>query len=269
MKIAYITRIKHEEKLIFNNLIYYYNIGIRDFYIIHNLSNDETRQEVNRFETLKKDARIVRIEDYNTGYMQAEFFNQASEQAFRDGCNWILPIDADEILKIPNGLTIQECIQPHDRHKYGYIKCKWIDYQPSIKDDDSDTNFFIRWKYREQTPRPQSKVFVKWCDGMKWGDGHHLIISKRNHIADATKLFYAHFPNREFEQMKSKRINIGKTFIEKYGYDSDKPQITDYKRWEKEGDQYFIDAWKELLEKRKNSLDSYIYDPIDPKLFIA
>lgn len=267
MKIAYVTRIKNEERLIYFNLKYYYNIGIRNFYIIHNLSNDETRNLVNKFEQNHPDCIVNRIEDKNTKHMQNEFFNNVSDMAFNDGCKWIIPIDADEILKIPSGMTIQDCLKPHDKHEYGYIKCQWIDYQPTNFDDDNDINFFTKWKYREGQARPQSKIIVKWTNGMKWGDGHHLVIAKGNKIIDAKKMFYAHFPNRELEQIIWKRLNIGRAFIEKYGYDSEKPQIQEYKRWEKEGDQYFVNVWNKLLKKRKDNINNYLYDPIDPLMF--
>ena len=45
MKIAYLTQIKNEEKLIYNNLLYHYNLGIRAFFVCFNNSNEETRKK--------------------------------------------------------------------------------------------------------------------------------------------------------------------------------------------------------------------------------
>jgi len=267
MKPAYITCIKDEEKLIFYNLIYYYNIGIRDFYIMYNNSNEATKKQVEKFDILKTDARVFYHHDSDIAYRQPDRFKMMSEQAFSNGCDWIIPIDADEIIKIKNYNTIQDylsCFEPID---FGYINCRWIDYQETEKDDKTDDNIFTRWKYRNPAPRPQSKIIVKWSPGMRYGDGHHILVTKRKKIAETKILYFGHFPNRSYEQIKDKMITIGKAFIPVFGMNSTRPQVKKYRDFLKWGDMVFKDAWKKIQESRKNNFKNFVFDPIDSELF--
>lgn len=267
-KVCLIIRIKDEERLIYYNLIYHYNLGIRNFYVIFNNSNTETIKEVERFKNYKKDIIFFPIYEENTSYNQAEMFNKTSNQAFENGHNWIVPLDADELVFLKK-TNLKALTEKYKEFEYGYINFRWVDYQATEKDDMADPNFFTRWKYREPQCRPPSKIIVKWSLGNTWGDGHHLITAKRNLLEEfpMDQGFYAHFVNREYEQIKNKRIRIGEAFIEKYGAESEKPQIQEYKRWVAEGDKYFTDVWDKLCLYRKNYFEKFIYDPINPALF--
>lgn len=262
MKIAYITQIRNEENLIFNNLLYHYNIGIRDFFIIFNRSNPETWAEVNRFSNAFKDHYITTMMDMSTEYNQPEAFNNLSDMIYSRGYKWVIPVDADELLVIPKGKTIQDCLRIHDEREYGYIRCEWYDYHP--KDTQLVSNYFTDWKYRENTPRKAGKCIVKWVSGMKWGDGHHLIITQRKKIADAQKLYYAHFPNRTLEQFVDKKINIGNAFIEKYGPESTKPQVVQLQKF-REDPEFFKKQYLDIMRFRRTA--DLVYDPISPELF--
>jgi len=157
MKPAYITCIKDEEDLIFYNLIYHYNIGIRDFYIIFNNSNSETRKQVNKFSILKFDANVYTENDNDIAYLQAIRLKRLADMAYNNGCDWIIPIDADEILKINIYKNIQEYLKNFNNHKYGYINCRWFDYHNHILTNIKN-NYFVEWRYREMNPRPQARL---------------------------------------------------------------------------------------------------------------
>ncbi len=51
---AYLTAIKDDDDIIYDNLNYYYNIGIRDFFIMLHCSDEKTVNEIKRFESDKK-----------------------------------------------------------------------------------------------------------------------------------------------------------------------------------------------------------------------
>lgn len=266
-KIAYITRIKDEEQLMYNNLKYYYNMGIRNFYITFNNSNKETENIVNRFNDVHPESKLFIFFESNTEYNQIEQFNFMSTEAFKNGHTWHVPVDADELLVLKNE-TLQELIKRHDVAEYGYINFRWVDYIPTKK----HKNYFLSCEYRYPKGRPQSKIIVKWCDGMRYGHGHHLVVSKRKLLEEYTikKGFMAHYANRNKEQIKKKRIRIGEAFIEKYGYDmksTNMGQVEEYKQWKKEGDVYFDRVWHNICEQRKK-LDNFVYDPLDENMFI-
>lgn len=261
--IAYLTRIKDEEDLIYYNLKYHYNIGIRNFYITFNNSNEKTISEVKKFFNENADANLFEYHETNTSYMQAEQFNLMSDEAFKHGHKWCIPIDADELLVLKN-ITLIDFIKKYDKSEYGFINFRWFDHHGS----KPDKNFFEEWEYREKNHRQPSKIIYKWSPGCKMGDGHHLLIAKRNKITEIPpeQGYFAHFPNRSLKQIKKKRIRIGEAFIEKYGYESNKPQIQEYKMWEFEGDGYFMRVWAKIHARRENK-SNFIHDPIPKELF--
>ena len=191
-----------------------------------------------------------------------------SDCAYLEGFKWQIPIDADELFVLKN-IELRDFIKKYDDNEYGFINFRWIDFHPTEKDDISNPNYFNRWKYKQLSPRGPSKIIYKWSPGNLLGDGHNLLIAKRHQIAEINpeQGFYAHFANRGKEQIKKKRIRIGEAFVEKYGIDSDKTQILEYKEWQEQGDIYFDQVWDNLCSKRIKQFQNLIYDPINPELF--
>lgn len=266
MRPAYLTSIKNEEKLIGYNLQYYYNIGIRDFYITFNCTEDNSEKIVDDFCKKYNDITVWKFTDNDPTYNLIERLNYMADLAYTHGCDWMIPVDADEILKL-NTYNLLESLLPHEKQEYGYIVCRWCDYVSLPSDDQTDENYFSRWTHREARSRPQSKIIAKWHPGMRWGTGHHLVISMRKKIAIAHKMFVAHFPNREYEQLKNKMITIGKAFILKYGENSETLQVKQYKEYLEKGEQYFIDLWKKLETGREKRKNQFICDPIPKEMF--
>ncbi len=269
-KVAYLTRIKDEELLIPYQLLYYYNMGIRNFYITFNNSNAETKKAVNDFALNKKGVKIFEFYEESEAYNQVEMFDEMSDLAYENGHVWQIPSDADEFLVLKKE-SLEKLLKKYDTYDYGFIKFKWVDYMRTHLDDCNDPNYFTMCKYREPHARPQGKIIYKWSPGCKHGHGNHLLIAKRVKM-DEFGLdygFFAHFANRFFEQVRKKRIRIGEAFILKYGEDCEKPQVKQYREWQEKGEQYFIDEWERICNERKEHFPRYVYDPIDPKMFIA
>ena len=264
MKPAYITRIKNEEDLIYYNLLYHYNIGFRDFYVVFNDSNEATRELVHKFKAEKQVFLHVH-ENPGIAYQQPPMLNKMSQLAYENGCDWIIPVNADEIIHLTEHKTIQEFLEIYNDTDCGHVTCEWIDYHP-YKSDNNDPNYFTSWKYRDSVRNGPVKLIIKWHPDMQWGDGHHLVFGVLKDLGLAGNMFYAHFPNRSKEQLRTKIINIGKSFIEQFGSKSGKPQVKMFKNYEKKGDIYFNEIWDRVSEKRKNI--DYIYDPLSTELFL-
>jgi hypothetical protein len=267
-KVCYLTRIFNEERLIGYQLQYYYNLGIRNFYITFNNSNIETIRQVDKFLDKNPDANCCSFFESNTAYRQIEVFDDMSNRAYDMGHVWQIPSDADELLVL-KGISLEDFIKKYDNNEFGYINFRWIDYMPTHLDDQNDPNFFTRWQYREPASRPPTKIIYKWHPLCKHGHGNHLLIAHRRELDEIHPSlgFYAHFVNREKEQIKKKRIRIGEAFSETYGPDSEKPQVKEYREWQKRGDVYFDEVWKNLCQEREQNFSRYIHDPIKKELF--
>lgn len=265
MKVAYLTCIKDEEELIYYNLIYYYNVGIRDFYIMFNNSNQETINQVERFKKEKTDCRCHIEYDSDYAFRQPIRFTKLANFAYEEGCDWMISIDADEIVQLPKHTNIQDALLQYDNNEFGFIVCNWIDYQATSKDNFDDINYFTKWKYRNANKRPVSKVIVKWHPDMKFGDGHHLVTSKRKDLGRSTDMIYAHFPCRTYKQYKNKIEVIAKAFILAFGEESKRPQIAHYHAYSKKGEAWFQEKWERIEKYRQTG--KFIYDPLNEKLF--
>lgn len=275
MKVAYLTRIRNEEYLIYYNLLYYYNLGIKDFYLIFNNSNQETRNEVERFKKNYPDIFFYTEDDFGIGYNQDVGFNILANHAFQNGCTWMIPVDADEIIRLYNHETIQDFLAEYDHFKYGYIELFWVNFYPdpetNIAGEFTHGNIFTEWKHRWSKPMQASKTILKWTAGMHIGYGHHLITTKRTAISirDKENIICAHFPNRSLLQLAIKIIIIGKAFIERFGENATNAQIVNYKKYLDRGDTYFQELWDKVLRERQNikKANEYIFDPIPEKYF--
>lgn len=264
MKPAYITCIKNEEDLIYKNMLYYYNLGIRDYYIMFNNSNDETTSEVHKFEK-DYNVSIIRFFDTDIAYRQPERFGMMSNAAYNNGCDWIIPVDSDEIMVLTRHNTIQEYLNCFEPTKPGYIQLRWIDYQPGDFSGDI-TNYFTDWEYRDPIQRQTGKIIVKWDKGMAWGDGHHLLTKGRHRIEVSTIAYYAHFPNRSYKQLKKKVYTIGKAFIETFGEDSERTQVQTYHKLQ-EDPTHFDRIWEKICRNRDKNKADLVYDPINKDFF--
>ena len=89
--------VKDESDIIEYQIAYYYNIGIRDFYIIDNNSTDGTYEILCDIGKRIK-GNFVLISDKDVAYWQYQRINRLCQLAIQDGCTHVLPVDADELL---------------------------------------------------------------------------------------------------------------------------------------------------------------------------
>lgn len=272
MKLAYVSCIGQEDELIGYNLIYYYNLGIREFYIMFNNSGKTTQRIVDKFLRSKPDIYYRLFVDKDPSYKQRERLTMMANAAYNHGCDWIIPIDTDEIIKLTGYSQLITLLKEYDSHEYVTLKCTWTDYMATSMDysiTPKEKNYFILVKYKEDHPRPQSKIIVKWKQGMKFGFGHHCLDTIKDNIIEIPSniLDFAHFADRNKKQFIQKRKQIGLAFISEFGRNSKHRQVVEYKTDIEDG-VYFKNRWESLCQDRKDNFDRYIYDPIDEDLFL-
>lgn len=269
--IAYLTRIKDEPELIYWNLLYHYNIGIRNFYIMFNRSGNETRELVEKFVSEYSDIQYFPFEDNATAYMQREMFEKMANAALGNGHKWQIPVDADELLVL-KGITLEDFIKKYDIHEHGYIRLDFINYHPHEGNNGRIENYFLQWEWREKDTMCGSiyKVIWKWHPLYLCGHGHHLISTKNKFLKNEIAImppdtaFIAHFPERTFDQIRKKKIRICEAFVESFGDDGNSGQVSEYRQWKEKGDQFWIEMWEKIQNNRKLNLEqrNYIHDPI-------
>lgn len=97
--IAYVTMVKDEDDIIYENLVWHFCIGFRKFVIVDNNSTDGTRGLIEKFKKqVENKAIVVIIDDPIVEYIQSKIMTGAMRFAHSiwSDLDWVFPIDADE-----------------------------------------------------------------------------------------------------------------------------------------------------------------------------
>jgi hypothetical protein len=242
MKIAYITMIKDEQDIILDNLNYYKKLGIKDFYIIENGSSDDTLNLITKFKNDNINDIKVYIEvDKDVGYWQYLRINKLANIAYNDGCEYILPVDADEFLfKEKDGkdfnlnFTAESIIENLDTN----IDCYFFHWWYFRKKDSSPvTRPVFDILDRDLYPSlSYTKILVKWKPGMEISQGNHTLHYIEKYKTDKlNNVYFAHYNLRGYEHCQRKVINLGKAY-KKIEETMKHPSIDTYNRYLKEGE---------------------------------
>lgn len=255
MKIAYITMVKDECDLIYYQLNYYRNIGFKDFYIIDNGSTDGTLELIQKFISENPQIKVYLEIDNNVDYWQYVRINKLANLAYNEGCNWILPVDADELLfhneKFTN-FSVYDFL--NDVSEGDYIEFQWWYYRPTDNDDINEKNPFLRINHRDKIQQCAfKKIFVKWNPSMIVSQGNHCLHNQESYrkIENLSyKISFAHFWRRSLEQERKKMINLGEGYRNLVNV-FDTGHFALYERYLKEGDEYL----KGILNHYKNEFE--------------
>ena len=255
LRIAYVTVVRNEQERIYHQLNYYYLIGIRDFFLCDHGSTDGTAALIERFRLENPDANVVCIFDPTPGHYQGVRMTVLADLAYSYGCDWILALDADEILLSHDGLPDLKAFIAHEelRNKqYGHVLLPLVNYLPTTKDPVKESNPFLRLKFRENNDCQAEiwwppKVFTKWRRGMFIGEGNHEIIGLTERIdVVENPLYLAHFPYSTMDQVVAKVVKGGRSF-------EHAPEFGPLIGWH----------WKEAYEQYQLKGEQAIYDWFD------
>ncbi|MDT7738357.1 MAG: hypothetical protein QOK09_1726 [Mycobacterium sp.] len=255
LRIAYVTVVRNEQERIHHQLNYYYLIGIRDFFLCDHGSTDGTAALIERFRLENPDANVVCIFDPTPGHYQGVRMTVLADLAYSYGCDWILALDADEILLSRDGLPDLKAFIAHEelRNKqYGHVLLPLVNYLPTTKDPVKESNPFLRLKFRENDDCQAEiwwppKVFAKWRRGMFIGEGNHEIIGLTERIdLLENPLYLAHFPYSTMDQVVAKVVKGGRSFEQA-------PEFGPLIGWH----------WKEAYEQYQLKGEQAIYDWFD------
>ena len=201
--IAMISVIKNEEDIIYYNLIWHYNIGIRKFIIMDNMSTDSTYQMVKIFRDRFTDVSLYLIDDQNPAFIQGTKMTSMANFAMSMwDIKWIIPIDADEFLcpSKPLNELLSEVPKNHSLliSKLFYRLC-----------DDSNGVFYKRIEKREKISQWSKKVIIRAAEGLLISQGNHTSFVNNVEVptVESTNIIYREFMIRNKTQYFNKIIN--------------------------------------------------------------
>ena len=151
MKLAAVLTVKNEADIIGANLTHLYTEGVANIYIADGMSTDGTRDVLAGFPCKVYD-------DDSPIHRQPYWSTRLAQEAYDDGCDWVLAVDADEFWYAPSGRLIVEELATVPDH---VVKV----YAPMWQHLDYD--------YREPDPKPLPKVAFRAGDGVWVANGNH------------------------------------------------------------------------------------------------
>lgn len=258
MKTALICVVNPQDNdIILQNLIYYYNLGINNFYLMLHKSDRILRDKIFVFET-SFDVSIQTFFNEKDEHWHDKDCKILTDACRSDGIEWIIGSDADELLILKNGISLETFLKQYN-FPYGSLHFQWFEYKPLENIYD---NAFINMKHRDKDPRQQTKSIGIFNSEMMYVPGLHYIANSPEVINVSPDIaFYAHFSDRNEDQYCSKMRLQAKNWNQRYGK---------YSHWAEkmiEDDPEELNRlWSLMLhQNRINKL--LVYDPINPEIF--
>ena len=217
VKIAFVSAIRNDQDILKYNLFYYYNIGIRDFYLLLHKSTIDQRQHLDEIRSCLPDCNFF-VTGHDKEYQyHDEDIKVLTDKAIEDGFSWIIASDVDEILRLKEHNTVQDLISGYDNVVALSLAFEWYEHRP-LKSCDREENPFIIFNRRDEKKREQTKTIGKFNDNMYYCPGVHLIHnSPCVVIVPSSIAYFSHFPNRNKTQFIEKYEIQKVNWLERYG----------------------------------------------------
>lgn len=151
MRVAAVSTILNEADIVGATLTHLYNEGVANVYIADGMSTDGTRDILAGFP-----CRVY--DDTEDCHRQPWWIARLAQQAYEDGADWVLAVDADEFWYSPSGLTIAEALNEVDESIGKLYAQMWQ---------------HINYEYREPAPKRLRKVAFRASDGVVVANGNH------------------------------------------------------------------------------------------------
>ena len=237
MKPAVLMMFRDEADILGECLEHWYDLGVRDFYLIDNRSGDTSYILADCFaQEHAADTRVFLDMECATDWPGRRVINELKNRALADGCDWIFPADADEFLVLPDGRdTVQDWLFEIDKvtHISDWYELPYLNILPDG---------------RKEWQNPQMKCFGVLTDRCMISMGNHLIENvnpaAKLMVWDESSAHYRHYSLRTYPQFKRKMKNYMVAFSQN-GF-PDHHHAESFKIWQVEGEPYLQRLWTEL-----------------------
>jgi hypothetical protein len=277
MNTALVSVVHPQDNDVFADMLrYYYNLGIKNYYIMLHKPDVILRNHIFLFETMY-DVKVETFFNEKDEHNHDEDVKILTNAALTDGMEWLIGSDADELLVLKQHKNIEEFLSQFDGFPSVVLHFKWIDYR---SDKDIYENAFINMPYRckefmDVTDKGWIKSCGKFVHTMAYITGFHDIKGCENIFKiNPEQAFYAHFPERNFKQYEQKTLLQRKNWLRRYGFfylDKDLEANPNYLKqiWSdrlitNNGQRQVCNNDKSL--KKQNKME-YFLDPIKKEMF--
>lgn len=216
MRPAYISVVRDDTDILPWNIRYYYNLGIRDFYLMLHVPSPELIETI---EMLERSicANFNTIMKHEEEHRHDEDIKKLTDWARAGGCDWMIATDADEIIILNKHKTIFDLLTEYGKHQYLSLLFRWFEYVCD-KEIHTSENPFTALQYREKEYREQTKAIGKFDNNSWFVPGLHFVMNCKNPIyVDPSVACCVHFPTRNKDQWIKKTLMHNINFTKRYG----------------------------------------------------
>jgi hypothetical protein len=214
---AFITMIKDEEDIILFNLIWHYHLGLRKFFIIDNLSTDQTLQQIKLFENLFEDTRVFILHDPIVAHYQGKKITGATRfvMSLWPEIEWFFLVDADEFLCSTQ--PVHQVLSAIPASVDAIVVSKSMYILTSQDAAENNDLFFRRIQHRKPLTHISNKLIIRANFQVEISQGNHRLfsINKQEINYQSVPYFsYREFPIRSHQHYLQKTKNGGRAIAE-------------------------------------------------------
>lgn len=192
-----VTMVKDEEDIIACTIGNLLAQGIDQVLVADNLSSDSTRSIL---ESLGD--RVTVLDDPDPGYWQSQKMTRLAHEAGRQGADWVIPFDADEIWRDPHGRPIASVLADCQSD---VLQVATLEHVPTRSDDPAETCPVLRMRHRRPSPKPAMKCCFRYHPDIRVWQGNHYVDWPGARFERGLEI--REFQYRSFDQLRRKVRN--------------------------------------------------------------
>lgn len=211
-ELAYVSMMRDEQDIVLFNLVWHYNLGVRRFVVIDNLSTDKTVDLVLQFEQSCPDVELLLIRDPVKPRNQDRKVTGACRlaQSVWPDLKWIMLVDADEFVCSTQPLS--GLLQSIPEEVEALILPK-SQYRLDPATFDQSEPFFERMPWRQPLTHVSPKIFIRAHLHYPISAGNHRLLEMGSYsnikYASPLGLTMREYRMRSLEQFVRKVISGG------------------------------------------------------------
>jgi hypothetical protein len=224
MRIGGCTIIRNEAELIAPLLHYYLEVaGLDLLSVTDNNSHDGTWELLEGELAARYGDRLLLARTRpGTGFIQGDASTRMARELFdRHGCDWVLPLDADEYWICRSGPTLRGRLEALEGDE-PVIEVASRDFVLTELDDASEPDF--RRRIRHAHPQPRVKVGLRGMAGraLRIGFGNHTAVEGRGEplptrTLPPEDLCLFHYPILSLDHFRRKTLTKAEGYLIRYG----------------------------------------------------
>jgi len=211
MTVTAILMVKDEADVIGYTLKYLLTQEIDSIIISDNLSSDTTMDIVKDIKSVSPIPIELRVDNEVAYFQSKKMTSLAHEAASLFNPEWIIPLDADELVYSTDGRTIGAVLRSEEKE---ILNMPWWFHYSTELDDPREPNPYLRMKWRIKDRSVLGKVAYRYKKELVVAQGNHNVLNEQGSPVwgGESTLNSKHFPHRSVRQFVRKIINGGKAY---------------------------------------------------------